>query len=102
MPNIMNGGLTMSTSTSPRATPRRGMALPIALAAIVIIGALIVGVFFASTQEYRVGRNSLSPQRAMHAADVGLSSVVSSWTTERTNATKIGRSASLADTTIDG
>jgi hypothetical protein len=98
----MPGDLTMCNPTSPRATPRRGMALPIALGAIVIIGALIVGVFFASTQDYRASRNSLSPQRAMHAADVGLSSVVSSWTVAHTNGTRVGRSGKLADTTIDG
>lgn len=92
----------MPTSTSPRAMPRQGMALPIALAAIVAVGALIAGVFFASTQEYRVGRNSLATQRAMQAAEVGLNSIVSSWTTPRTNAARVGTTASLADTTIDG
>jgi hypothetical protein len=78
------------------------MALPIALAAIVAVGALIAGVFFASTQEYRVGRNTLATQRAMQAAEVGLNSIVSSWTTARTNAQRVGTTASMTDTTIDG
>jgi hypothetical protein len=91
----------MSSSNSPRATPREGIALPIALAAIVVVGALIAGVFFASTQEYRVGRNTLAAQRALHGAEVGLSSVVSSWTTARTTGTKVGKTVKLTDTIID-
>ena len=39
--------------------PRRGMAMATALVAIVLIGALIAGTFFVSTQDYRVGRASL-------------------------------------------
>jgi hypothetical protein len=92
----------MPNSTSLRATLRQGMALPIALAAIVAVGALIAGVFFASTQEYRVGRNSLATQQAMQAAEVGLSSIVSSWTPARTNATRVGNSVTLANLEIDG
>jgi hypothetical protein len=90
----------MSSSTMPRATLRQGIALPIALAAIVAVGALIAGVFFASTQEYRVGRNTLGAQRALQGAEVGLSSVLSSWTPARTTGLKVGFTDSLADTTI--
>ena len=84
----------------PSATPRQGIALPIALAAIVAIGALIAGVFFASTQEYRVGRNTLTAQRAFQGAEVGLSSVVSNWVW--TDRVKVGRTKAFADTTVDG
>jgi hypothetical protein len=98
----MSGDLTMTGQTTPRATPRRGMALAIALAAIVIVGALIAGVFFASTQQYRVGRNSLQSQRASHAAEVGLSTILSTWTPARTDSVKVGRSRRMNDTLIDG
>ena len=91
----------MTSSSSPRATLRRGIALPIALAAIIAVGALIAGVIFASTQEYRVGRNMLAAQRALHGAEVGLNSVVSSWTIDRTKKLKIGFRDSLVDTIID-
>lgn len=60
---------------------REGFALAVALAAIVIIGALIVGVFFASTQEYRVGRNSILQTRALTAAEYGLDAVLQKGTT---------------------
>jgi hypothetical protein len=91
----------MSSSSSLRATPREGIALPIALAAIIAVGALIAGVFFASTQEYRVGRNTLATQRALHGAELGLSQVVSSWNADRTTGTKVGRTVKMADTIID-
>src|SRR5690242_6819697 len=51
---------------------REGFALAIAMVAIVVIGALIAGAFFTSTQEYRIGRNSLMDQRAFAAAETGV------------------------------
>jgi hypothetical protein len=96
----MPGDLAMPSPSSSRATSRRGIALPIALAAIVVVGALIAGVFFASTQEYRAGRGTLSAQSASHAAEVGLNSVISSWNMARTSATRVGRSGQMNDTTV--
>lgn len=63
---------------SHRAGDRRGFALLVALAALVIIGGLIVGAFFASTQEFRIGRNTVLQSRAMTAAEYGLNSAISS------------------------
>lgn len=57
---------------SNRVGDRRGFALLVALAALVIIGGLIVGAFFASTQEFRIGRNTVLQSRAMTAAEYGL------------------------------
>jgi hypothetical protein len=98
----MSGDHTMSSLSESRATLRQGIALPIALAAIVTVGALIAGVFFASTQEYRAGRNTLAAERALHGAEVGLSSILSSWTAARTADTKVGRTVTFSDTTING
>jgi hypothetical protein len=92
----------MFSSSRPRAMPREGIALPIALAAIVTVGALITGVFFASTQEFRVGRNTLATQRAMHAAETGLGEVVASWDAARTTGTKVGQTVTMPLDTIDG
>ncbi|NUO65323.1 MAG: hypothetical protein HOQ34_17275 [Gemmatimonadaceae bacterium] len=58
---------------------REGMALAMAMFAIVVIGALIAGAFFASTQDFRIGRNSLIAQRAFTAAEYGLNKTMSSW-----------------------
>jgi hypothetical protein len=97
----MSGDTAMPNPTSSRVTLRQGIALPIAIAAIIAVGALIAGVFFASTQEYRVGRNTLATQRALHGAEVGLNSVVASWTPARTMKLKIGFRDTLQDTIID-
>lgn len=61
-----------------RLRSRPGFALAIALAAIVIIGAIITGMFFASTQEYRISRNSAMQARALTAAEYGLNRVTTS------------------------
>ena len=58
-------------------SPQRGFALTVAMVAIVIIGALIVGVFFAATQEFRIGRNTVLQARALTAAEYGLNAIVS-------------------------
>ena len=58
---------------------REGMALAMAMFAIVVIGALIAGAFFASTQDFRIGRNSLVAQRAFTAAEFGLNKTMSTW-----------------------
>ena len=92
----------MFSPSCPRATKREGIALPIALAAIMTVSALIAGVFFASTQEYRVGRNTMTAHTTSHAAEVGLNAVVASWTPARTTATKVGQTVTMADTAIAG
>jgi hypothetical protein len=62
---------------------REGFALAVAIGAIVVIGALIAGVFFASTQQYRIGRNALLQARAESAAEYGLDAIFD--TTQTTN-----------------
>ena len=64
------------SSTSKR---REGFAMVIAMVAIVVIGALIAGAFFTSTQEYRIGRNSLVAQRAYSAAEAGVTQPIQGW-----------------------
>lgn len=49
----------------------RGFALGVAIIAIAVIGAIIAGALFASTQEFRLGRNALVEHRAMTAAEYG-------------------------------
>ncbi len=69
-----------SEPTTPSPTKRRkGFALAVAMVAIVVIGALIAGAFFTSTQEYRIGRNSLMDQRAFSAAETGVTQPVQGW-----------------------
>src|SRR5690349_21704657 len=62
----------MEPRMSSKPKRREGFALAVAMIAIVVIGALIAGAFFTSTQEYRIGRNSLMDQRAFAAAETGV------------------------------
>jgi hypothetical protein len=62
----------MEQRMSSKQKRREGFALAVAMIAIVVIGALIAGAFFTSTQEYRIGRNSLMDQRAFAAAETGV------------------------------
>jgi len=72
---------------------KRGFALTVALVAIVIIGALIVGVFFAATQEYRIGRNTVLQARSLTAAEYGLNDIVSTgqWSKAWNNTSVVGK-----------
>lgn len=69
---------------------REGIALPTALLAIVLIGALIAGTFFATNQEYRVARTSLSSERALMAAEYGQSRILNDWDMNWNNNLKTG------------
>ena len=64
----------------PRLESERGVALIMALGAIVIIGVLMGSVLFVSTQDYRVGSNTVRSTRAAAAAELGLNRVLSEWT----------------------
>ena len=51
----------------------RGMALAVAIFALVVAGALIAGAFFAGTQEQRVGQNSLRVQQSFGVGEAAQS-----------------------------
>ena len=81
MPTPMRAPHTALTEHTMPTTVRRrgGFALGLALMAIVIIGALIVGAFFMSAQEYRVGRNAVTQANALAGAEYGQSAVYAGW-----------------------
>ncbi|HEV8355570.1 MAG TPA: hypothetical protein VGQ17_02275 [Gemmatimonadales bacterium] len=70
---------------SPAPAPRpvhhdeRGIALAIALLAIIVIGALITGTFFSGRTEMQSGRNALYLGQATEAAETGLADAFASW-----------------------
>lgn len=74
----------------PRARGRRGVALLTAILAVVVISVLVLGGLFASTQEYRGGRNLLTEQRAFAVAEYGLNYDVSNWDGRRNISMKVG------------
>lgn len=63
----------------------RGMALPAAIFALVVIGALVAGALFAGTQEQRVAENVRRSNQSFGVADAGLSEVIRNWDAARYN-----------------
>jgi hypothetical protein len=57
----------------------RGMALAVAIFALVVVGALVAGAFFAGTQEQRVGENQRRVFTSFGVADAGVQERVMTW-----------------------
>ena len=57
----------------------RGIALAVAIFALVVAGALIAGAFFAGNQEQRVGQNTLRVQQSFGAGEEALNEIVANW-----------------------
>ena len=82
MPQLPNPSSFTETSNPP-ASPRKGMVLVAVMIAMVVIAAIVAGIFFTSTQEYRSGRNQLIEQRAFAVAEFGLNSEIANWDRSR-------------------
>lgn len=57
----------------------RGMALAIAIFALVLVGALVGGALFAGTQEQRVAEASRRVQQSFGVAELGVYDVIRTW-----------------------
>ena len=57
----------------------RGMALAVAIFALVVVGALVAGAFFAGTQEQRVGENQRRVLTSLGVAEAGIQERVLVW-----------------------
>jgi hypothetical protein len=58
---------------------REGFALAVAIFAIVVIGGIVAGAFFASNQDYKIGRNTLLQERALSVSEYGLNQAIANW-----------------------
>jgi hypothetical protein len=67
----------------------RGMALAVAIFALVVVGALVAGAFFAGTQEQRVGENQRRVQQSFGVAEAGAQERVMSWRPDSMNKRKL-------------
>jgi len=82
----------------------RGMALAVAIFALVVVGALVAGAFFAGTQEQRVGENQRRVQASFGVAEAGAQERVLSWDPSTMNKRPLycncagGDSVPIADT----
>jgi Tfp pilus assembly protein PilX len=80
----------------------RGMALAVAIFAMVVIGALVAGAFFAGYQEQRTGRSSLYASAAQDAAEAGTAEVMADWDQFNLNSIAVGGTLALPKTTLPG
>ena len=67
------------TGTSRSRVRERGMALAVAIFALVVVGFLVAGAFFAGNLEQRTGRNAVFAAEAADAAESGVVSVLAHW-----------------------
>lgn len=80
----------------------QGVAMIMALGAIVIIGVLMGSVLFVSTQDYRVGSNTVRSARATAAAELGLNRIPVDWNLADNSRLKTGDTLKKAYTAPGG
>ena len=79
---------------APRLSDERGIALAMAVFALVIIGVLVAGAFFSGRLEQRGGANSVLATEAFEAAEGGVTYTVNDgWNTATFNALAVGADA---------
>lgn len=85
-----------------RLSDERGIALAVAVFALVVIGALVAGTFFAGRLEQQTGTNTFMAVQAGEAAEAGLNSAVATQTAASLQAvmTDVDSTVSLGATTI--
>ncbi|HEV8612043.1 MAG TPA: hypothetical protein VGQ73_00950 [Gemmatimonadales bacterium] len=71
--------MTSSSSRLSLRADERGIALAIALLAMIVIGALVTGAFFAGRIEIASGRNAVYTSQATEAAEAGIADLFRSW-----------------------
>jgi hypothetical protein len=81
---------------------QRGVAMIMAIGAIVIIGVLMGSVLFVSTQDYRVGSNTMRTARATAAAELGLNRLPVDWNLADNTRLKTGDTLKKAYTAPGG
>jgi hypothetical protein len=78
----------------------RGMALAVAIFALVIIGALVAGAFYASSLEQRTGRTAMYGVQARQAAEIGPMTVLAAWDQYALNNLATGGTQDLGNLTV--
>ena len=85
-----------------RRADERGMALALAIFALVVVGALVAGAFLAGHLEQRTGRSSLYAEQAADAAEAGAAELLASWDAPTLNALAPGSVATFPSTPLAG
>lgn len=80
----------------------RGIALAMAIFALVVVGGLIAGSFFMAMLEQRAGRNTLKQQAAFSTAETAAQDVVLNWGSGSYNGMVVNTSQTTNGTAPDG
>lgn len=81
---------------------RDGMALPMVLGSIVIVGTMIAGVMYLATQDFRVGANTLNEARAESSAELGLNRLTTDWDPTKNTSMVAGDTLTKSYTDVGG
>ncbi len=89
---------------APDLRSERGIALALAVFALVVIGALVAGTFFIGRLEWQTGRNGTYAAQAQEAAEAGLAHRTINWDVLVYNDIPIGPAGSISGgvTTLGG
>jgi hypothetical protein len=74
---------------------RRGMALPLALFALVITSAMMMGVFYVGRLEQRMGGGSVRKLQAFEAAEAGAARALDNWMAGNYNTMAVGATTNI-------
>ncbi|HEX7052130.1 MAG TPA: hypothetical protein VF188_18120 [Longimicrobiales bacterium] len=80
------------------AARREGFALAAAVMAMVLVGALVTGGFYAATQEAHIATSVRFAGEALNVAEHGLNKVIGTWPLARYEAIAIGSGSTVVDT----
>ena len=81
---------------TPLLRDRRGMALPLALFALVITSAMMMGVFYVGRLEQRMGGGSVRKLQAFEAAEACANRVLDNWVAGNYNNMALGATSTVA------
>lgn len=85
-----------------RLRSQRGIALAVAILALVIIGVTVAAAFFVGSQEQRIGLNTLSHQQAFVAAEAANDQLLASWSRDVFNSLPVGGTVLTAGAAAGG
>jgi len=87
---------------TPNLRSERGIALVVAIVALVVIGAIVAGTFFVSSLEQKTAENSVDAAQAYQAAEAGLVKNVANWDTGNNTLAVDGGSTIAQDSVATG
>jgi len=86
----------------PKLSDERGIALAVAVMALVVIGALVAGTFFAGRLEQRGGQNTVYSAQAFQAAEAGTSYTIETWEATTYGSGNVGQEIPVGTVSLGG